>query len=580
MANSRPKVRAAIYARVSTPGQAKEGISLEVQVARLKRFCRDRGWRLVVVYKDAGKSGGSINGRLELKRLLADAMGDRFDAVVFYDQSRWARDTRDFLALRDRFHQLGIRLVDHTNPDAQDDDNAELFGTMRAAMDTAERKRSRWKMLDAFAEKATAGDLNFGQRRMYGLRWTPTGKLEHDPEEVRVWGLMRKLRLAGWSCGRIARLLNGEGGADEADVIHDLAAAGIKLPVLKPYSKNGWHEGTVAAMFQDEKRVTGVLRVSLPDPTDRKMRHGHEVRFPPLMTRQELDAFRKQAEWNRTRNPRPIGTGAMLSGLCVCGRCGAPMNVTGYKHKDRAYAYYGCRRRVRRPKPGEERCTLPYVPQRLLERHVVQAIMTVLGDDEKFEGAVAAARGGADKHAALANLQTKEGLIVKRLADLKRQHNQLLDVITASGLSPKLSRKAGGTKLHEVVTDTDRAEAELEAVRREQAALEKVVAQSEKVCDSRRGWFRRMKRWGKLTKAERSAMLHSVVAPQEGGRIVVDAWKGYAEPDDPPGTGGKGLDIQVSINGQLPIAGGSINEMAVLGGALAVPCTCNPLQQG
>jgi len=576
----KPTVRAVGYIRVSTTGQAEEGASLAEQAKRIKKLCTERDWRLVEIYDEGALTGKKNIDGPEMVRLRSDALRGLFNCVLYLEQKRLGRKTINWLQLQEEFKQIKVKLIDVGNPDERNTPSTRMTNTIKAAVAEQEADYARQRMLQRWRSKAEEGNFNFGQRVPYGLCWNDDGKLEHDPDKVKVWQLIKALRLnRGWSYGQIARLLNDEATAqDRKEARGLLTQFSVSLPVPKKYSKDGWRDGTISSMCRDEARVTGQLEMDVPNEDDDGEPYYYRFTFSPLTTRREFNQLAAQAKQNRTRQPRPVGTGAMLSGLCVCGRCGAPMNVTGYRHKDKAYAYYGCRRRVRRPKPGEERCTLPLVPQRLLERHVVQAIMAVLGDDEKFEGAVAAATGGADKHAALANLRTKEGLIVKRLADLKRRHNRLLDAIAAAGLGPK----AGGTKLREVVTATDRTEAELEAVRREQAALETVVAQSEKVCDSRRGWFRRMKRWGKLTKAERSGMIRTVVAPQEGGHIVVDAWRwrGDENPDDPPGMGGKGLDVQVSIHWQLQIAGGSINEMAVLGGAVAVPCTCNPLQQG
>ncbi|MBR2394881.1 MAG: recombinase family protein, partial [Candidatus Methanomethylophilaceae archaeon] len=37
-------MRAALYARVSTEDQAKEGFSLDAQIKRLEAYCKVRGW--------------------------------------------------------------------------------------------------------------------------------------------------------------------------------------------------------------------------------------------------------------------------------------------------------------------------------------------------------------------------------------------------------------------------------------------------------------------------------------------------------------------------------------------------------
>ena len=44
----------AIYSRVSTEEQAKEGLSVDAQIDKCKSFCKARDWHVFKVYKDAG----------------------------------------------------------------------------------------------------------------------------------------------------------------------------------------------------------------------------------------------------------------------------------------------------------------------------------------------------------------------------------------------------------------------------------------------------------------------------------------------------------------------------------------------
>src|SRR5215207_8698282 len=55
-------MRAAIYARVSTPRQARD-LKIDQQVARLERYVQRKGWSLdrERVYLDEGYSGVSLN---------------------------------------------------------------------------------------------------------------------------------------------------------------------------------------------------------------------------------------------------------------------------------------------------------------------------------------------------------------------------------------------------------------------------------------------------------------------------------------------------------------------------------------
>jgi len=57
----RSKMMKAIgYIRVSTEEQAKEGISLDNQEAKIKAYCESQDWELVKVFSDEGLSGKDV----------------------------------------------------------------------------------------------------------------------------------------------------------------------------------------------------------------------------------------------------------------------------------------------------------------------------------------------------------------------------------------------------------------------------------------------------------------------------------------------------------------------------------------
>lgn len=97
------------YIRVSTEGQATEGVSLESQRQRIAQWCELNDGELVHVYKDAGLSGASMRHRPGLAKAL-EAAG-KGTALVTYSISRLARSTRDMLDIADRLERQGADLV-------------------------------------------------------------------------------------------------------------------------------------------------------------------------------------------------------------------------------------------------------------------------------------------------------------------------------------------------------------------------------------------------------------------------------------------------------------------------------------
>ncbi|AOT68919.1 recombinase family protein [Geosporobacter ferrireducens] len=88
--------KAAVYIRVSTEEQAKEGYSISAQQEKLKAFCLSKDWQIQDIYIDEGYSGKNLN-RPALKRLLSHI--NNFDLVLVYKLDRLSRSQKDVLHL-------------------------------------------------------------------------------------------------------------------------------------------------------------------------------------------------------------------------------------------------------------------------------------------------------------------------------------------------------------------------------------------------------------------------------------------------------------------------------------------------
>src|SRR6516225_3577558 len=82
--------KAALYARVSTDAQQKEG-TIESQLAELRKQIAAAGHELVEEYIDDGHTGTLLD-RPALNRMRADLKTDRFDRIYFLAADRIARE--------------------------------------------------------------------------------------------------------------------------------------------------------------------------------------------------------------------------------------------------------------------------------------------------------------------------------------------------------------------------------------------------------------------------------------------------------------------------------------------------------
>jgi len=115
---TRPKVRCAIYTRVSTEsGLDQDFNSLDAQYDAAQSYIRSQahaGWTLVRTrYDDGGFSGGSTD-RPALQQLLEDIRAHRIDVIVVYKVDRLTRSLADFAKLVELFDAHGVSFVSVT----------------------------------------------------------------------------------------------------------------------------------------------------------------------------------------------------------------------------------------------------------------------------------------------------------------------------------------------------------------------------------------------------------------------------------------------------------------------------------
>jgi len=97
--------KTAVYVRVSTDEQAKEGYSVRAQIDKLKSYVQIKEWGLYKVYADEGISGKNIIDRPAINELIADVKAKRVDNVLVYKIDRLTRSTRDLIELTDIFKE-------------------------------------------------------------------------------------------------------------------------------------------------------------------------------------------------------------------------------------------------------------------------------------------------------------------------------------------------------------------------------------------------------------------------------------------------------------------------------------------
>ena len=182
------KIRVAIYLRVSTDEQAKEGYCLVYQEEKLRAFVQSQNYQLSeeYIYKDEGFSGSlPIAERPSLMKLFEDVDIKKFDVVLVYRLDRFFRKTRLLLEAMERLnsHKVGFRSItesfDTTNI------TGRFMTTMLGAIAEMERDTIKERTINGKIESAKAGNWVTGLPP-YGYTLNKeTKRISIEPEQAK-----------------------------------------------------------------------------------------------------------------------------------------------------------------------------------------------------------------------------------------------------------------------------------------------------------------------------------------------------------------------------------------------------------
>lgn len=102
---------AAVYIRVSTEDQAREGFSLGEQKEKLLQLCAFKGYEVFKIYEDAGISAKDMEHRPAFQEMLSDMKKGKINYIVAYKLDRVTRSVRDLEELISVLEQYHCFLV-------------------------------------------------------------------------------------------------------------------------------------------------------------------------------------------------------------------------------------------------------------------------------------------------------------------------------------------------------------------------------------------------------------------------------------------------------------------------------------
>ncbi len=316
--------QAIIYLRVSSEDQV-ENFSLDTQHEICKREADRRGYEVIRVFREEGKSAKTITGRPELLNLLDFCRKNRasVDALIVYRLDRLARNTEDYLAIRKKLTSYNISLISANEPTGNSP-TEKLLETLLASFaqhdNDVRSERTKNGMRARFLAGLISGTAPLGYKNENG----------YAIKDISTWDKVKKAwELMGTgtkTLGEMAKIMNDWGLRQK---FHGKEHA-IRPQAISRMFRNKFYIGIITSEVYPEE----VPGQHLP------------------MVSEEL-FYRTQAvlDGRNTNNQVPLirhnrdNSDFPLRRIVKCGNCGTPLTGGWSKGKLARYAYYFCKKR-------------------------------------------------------------------------------------------------------------------------------------------------------------------------------------------------------------------------------------------
>src|SRR3990167_5179492 len=155
--NGRPKCLG--YVRVSTPDQRDNGLSLDVQQTQIIAKAQELNGELIEdVYVDGGISGTSLTNRPAFQALLTRCANGNIDYVIVQDSSRVARNTLEYLVIKQTLKKYNTKIIPLTGIVSFDDNPfGDAIDELIAVIHSIPPRLTSYKVKQTAAEKFKAG---------------------------------------------------------------------------------------------------------------------------------------------------------------------------------------------------------------------------------------------------------------------------------------------------------------------------------------------------------------------------------------------------------------------------------------
>lgn len=274
-------VPAAAYVRMSTDNQ---NYSTENQLNAIELYAEQRGFNIVKVFEDSGRSGLRVDGRDGLQRLMKEVQSGsaEFYAVLVYDVSRWGRfqDADEGAYHEYVCSRAGIRI--HYCGEQFENDGSIGSILLKSVKRVMAGEYSRELSVKVFAGQCRhiedgfrqGGPAGYGLRRqMIDEHRTPKGELKRGDRKSLQTDRVILIPGPQAEIDTVERIYRRfvDDGRSERDIANELNDEGLFSDLDRP-----WTRSTIHQVLTNEKYIGNNVfnRISF------KLKH-HRVVNPP-----------------------------------------------------------------------------------------------------------------------------------------------------------------------------------------------------------------------------------------------------------------------------------------------------------
>lgn len=323
----------AIYIRVSTQQQAKEGISVLDQRMRGEALAHELGWDFEI-YDDSGLSGTKgADERQGLLRLLNDIEDRKIGGMYSVDIDRWSRDANyeEPQYIITKLKEAGIKIFFPGGEFNLSDPNIELMGRIKGVFASYESLQTKVRVKRGLERSMTEGK-NAGGGAMVAYGYDRIDKVLHiNEQEASVVRSIFELYIGGMGSFAISSYLNEQGIPTKRNKTKSGQMRVGKKKIV------GIQEGVLiedkqVKLAKDFKWRDSVVMSILKNPIYKGEKRFNDLKIPcPIIiepqifdTVQLLFSERKKFKAPpNSNNPNRITKNKfLLKGLLICGTCG------------------------------------------------------------------------------------------------------------------------------------------------------------------------------------------------------------------------------------------------------------------